>query len=150
MHADPLGRQQVRLGVGLSGGHVLGAYLRVEPHSGAGQHGLHEAALGGGDQHARQAGASDRGEQFARAGPDRHALAADAVGDVGHEPLADQFRRCGPGRLREQVPHGPVQAAAQQRGLIFLGPARPEPLHDHPLGLEPQRLGVDEQPVHVE
>jgi hypothetical protein len=140
VHADQLGREQIGFGVGLGGGHVLGAHQHVEPHSGAGQHGMHEAALGPGDQRARQAGLLDRGEQFSRAGADRHAAAADAVGDVGHEPLADQFRRRGPRRLGQQVPHRPVQAAAEQRGLVLLGPAGPEPGHDRRLGRQPQRL----------
>ena len=81
-HADQLGREQVRLGVGLGGGHVLGAHQHVEPHAGAGQHGVHEAALRRGHQRVRQAGRRDLGEQFARAGPDRHAAAADPLDDV--------------------------------------------------------------------
>ena len=98
----------------------------------------------------RQASTLDRGQQFARTGPDRHAVAADALGDVGHEPFTDQFRRHTPGGLRQQVTHRAFQAAAEQCGLVFLGPVGPEPGHDRRLGLQPERLGVDHQPVHVE
>ena len=38
--------------------------------------------------------------------------------------------------------------AAEQLRLVRGGPGRPEPGHDGRLGLEPERLGVDQQPVH--
>src|SRR6185437_320707 len=56
----------------------------------------------------------------------------------------------GPPRLAQQVAHRAVQAAAEQLNLVGGGPVRAEPGHDGRLGLEPERLGVDQQPVHVE
>ena len=85
----------------------------------------------------RQASLSDRGEQLTRARPDRHALAADAVGDIGHEPLADHVRRHRLGRLGEQVTDRPLQAAAEQLDLVCLRPVCSEPGHDRRLGLQP-------------
>jgi len=43
-----------------------------------------------------------------------------------------------------------VQRPADQRLLILRRPGATEPGHDRVLDLEPERLGVDQQPVHVE
>ena len=148
--AEQLGREQVRLRVGLGHADVVGAHQRVEPQPGPGQHRVHEPALGPGHQRVRQAGRRDLGQQLARARLDRHAAVADPLGDAGHEPLGDLLGRRGPGRLGQQVAHRAVQAAAEQLHLVRGGPVGAEPGHDGRLGLEPERLGVDEQPVHVE
>jgi hypothetical protein len=98
----------------------------------------------------RQAGRRHLGQQLARARLEGHAALADQGRDAGHEPLGHQLGRCGPRRLAHQVAHRALQAAAEQLRLVGGGPVRPEPGHDGRLGLEPERLGVDEQPVHVE
>ncbi len=148
--AKELGREQVRLRVGLGHADVVRAHQRVEAQAGAGQHRIHEPALGRGHQGAWQAGRLDLGQQLARARLKRHAVVADPLGDAGHQPLGDHLGRRGLGRLGQQVAHRAVQAAAEQLHLVRRGPVGPEPGHDGRLGLEPERLGVDEQAVHVE
>jgi len=98
----------------------------------------------------RKAGRRHLGQQFPGTRPERHAVVADQLDDAGHEPVRDLPGQDGPSRLAHQVAHRAVQAAAEQLDLVLGGPVRAEPGHDGRLGPEPERLGVDEQPVHVE
>src|SRR5438552_90949 len=52
--------------------------------------------------------------------------------------------------LGQQIGDRPLQRAADQRLLVRLAPRSAEPLGDLTLDHEPERLGVHEQPVHVE
>ena len=65
-------------------------------------------------------------------------------------PLRDLGRIGGHPRPRQEVANGVGQRAAEQLPLVGLGPGAAEPGHHLGLDLEPERLGVDEQPVHVE
>ena len=64
------------------------------------------------------------------------------------EYLADGF-----GGAQGPVPHVPDrvrQRPTHQLVLVRLGPRAPHPGHHRALRLEPERLGVHQQPVHVE
>jgi hypothetical protein len=148
--SQELGREQVGLRVGLGHADVVRAHQHVEAQPGTGQHRVHEPALGRGHQPVRQASRRHLGQQLGRTRPEGHAALADQVADAGHEPLGHQLGRCGPRRLAHQVAYRALEAAAEQLRLVRGGPVRPEPGHDGRLGLEPERLGIDEQPVHVE
>jgi hypothetical protein len=147
--AEQSGREEVRLRVGLGHADVVRADQDVEAQPGTGQHRVHEPALGGGHQGVRQPGRRHLGQQLARPRLERHAALADQFRDAGHEPFGHLPGRRGPRRLAQQVAHRTFQAAAEQLRLVRGSPVRPEPGHDGRLGLEPERLGVDEQPVHV-
>ena len=149
-HTQPARREQVRLGVGLAAGDVAAAHHDREPQAGPGQHRVNESALRGRHQRVREAGRRHLGHQAGCPGHHGDAALADLVDDPAHDPLRHLGRVGGDGGPRQEVTDRVVQRAAEQFLLIGLGPLAAEPGHDRGLDLEPERLGVDEQPVHVE
>jgi len=68
----------------------------------------------------------------------------------GALPAADLF---GDGGRTGQLPHvgdRAVERAADQELLVLRSPRSAEPGHHLGLGLQPEPLGVEQQPVHVE
>ena len=79
-----------------------------------------------------------------------HAALAEQVRHPVDHPAGHLLARGRLGRPGQQVVERGLERPADQRVLVLLCPRAAHLGHDRALDLEPQRLGVDEQAVHVE
>ncbi len=96
--------------------------------------------------------ASRAGEQPGGAGLEGspRASTSRAMPSTSHRATSSRPAVTGRGGLGQQPGHRPLQRAADQRLLVRRAPRGAEPSGDLTLDHEPERLGVDEQPVQVE
>ena len=90
------------------------------------------------------------GQQREGSGQGRDRAAVQQLDHAAHHPASDglpALRAAGPG---EQVVQGALQRSADQLLLVSRVPGAAQPGHDGALDFEPERLGVDQQAVHVE
>src|SRR6185437_4780926 len=117
------------------------------------EHGVDDDLLGRRDQRIGQSGGADLTNKFRRPRQRCDAARAEHRGHATDEPachLVLTGRRARAAGPVNQIARGAVQRAADQSVLVGGRPPAAEPRHDRTLDLEPERLGIHEQSVHVE